>query len=115
MARNYNKVILIGTIESDLELRQTAKNGTNVTNFSLITTESRDSKDGLKIYKKWHHIVANNELLFPITNHTTLLIFQLSRAQHYKLNMPKHQVHNDRTKLFLYHLVLFYVLQAVMP
>ena len=68
MARNYNKVILIGTIETDLELRQTAKNGTNVTNFSLITVEKRDSKDGEKIYKKWHHIVCWGKLADNIVN-----------------------------------------------
>lgn len=62
MARNFNKVILIGRIESDLELRQTVKNGTKVTNFSLVTTERKDSKDGEKIYKKWHHIVCWGKL-----------------------------------------------------
>jgi len=36
MARNYNKVILVGVIESDIVLRETT-NGTAVTNFTVTT------------------------------------------------------------------------------
>ena len=88
MSRNYNKVILIGTIESDLELRQTTKNGTNVTNFSLITTESRDSKDGLKVYKKWHHIVCWGKIADQVVNtfkvNDTILIEGSIAYRHYE-------------------------------
>lgn len=58
MARNYNKVIIIGTIESEISLRKTT-NGTPVTNFTVTTTNKWiDKNDETKNYKKWHHIVC---------------------------------------------------------
>ena len=58
MARNYNKVILVGIIESEMSLRVTT-NGTSVTNFTLTTSNKwTDRNNEEQIYKKWHHIVC---------------------------------------------------------
>jgi len=58
MARNFNKVLLIGVIESEMSLRMTT-NGTAVTNFTLTTSNKWTNKTGEKqIYKKWHHVVC---------------------------------------------------------
>jgi len=58
MARNYNKVILIGLIESEMNLRET-NNKTPVTNFTVTTINKWTGRNGEnKIYKKWHHIVC---------------------------------------------------------
>jgi single-strand DNA-binding protein len=54
-----NKVILIGNLGRDPEIRYTA-NGTAVANFSIATTE-RYVKDGEKQDKtEWHSLVAWN-------------------------------------------------------
>ncbi|HIG76085.1 MAG TPA: single-stranded DNA-binding protein, partial [Bacteroidetes bacterium] len=45
MARGVNKVILIGNLGQDPELRYTGS-GTAVCNFSLATTESYKDRDG---------------------------------------------------------------------
>jgi single stranded DNA-binding protein len=58
MARNYNKVILVGVIESSIVLRETT-NGTAVTNFTVTTVNKWTDRNGeIKNYKKWHHIVC---------------------------------------------------------
>ncbi|GEM_PF-799180 len=58
MARNFNRVLLIGTVESDIPLRHTTS-GTPVTNFTLTTSNEWADKSGQKrMYKKWHHIVC---------------------------------------------------------
>jgi len=58
MARNYNRVILVGVIESDIVLRETT-NGTAVTNFTVTTVNKWTDRNGeTKNYKKWHHIVC---------------------------------------------------------
>lgn len=58
MSRNYNKVILIGMIESSVALRKTT-NGTPVTNFTVTTINKWSDKNNItKSYKKWHHIVC---------------------------------------------------------
>ena len=58
MARNYNKVILVGVIESDIVLRETT-NGTAVTNFTVTTVNKwTDRNSEIKNYKKWHHVVC---------------------------------------------------------
>jgi single-strand DNA-binding protein len=58
MARNYNKVILVGNVGANPELRQT-KNGTNVTNFSISTIDRWKDRNGeIKKHKKWHRIVC---------------------------------------------------------
>lgn len=58
MARNYNHVLLIGVIESEMSLRTTT-NGTSVTNFTLTTSNKWiDKNQQEQNYKKWHHIVC---------------------------------------------------------
>lgn len=58
MARNYNKVLLVGVIESEMSLRMTT-NGTSVTNFTLTTQNKWTNKENQEQnYKKWHHIVC---------------------------------------------------------
>lgn len=56
--RGINKVILIGRLGKDPELRYTTS-GQPVANFTIATTEVRGSKDGDKQeYTEWHRIVA---------------------------------------------------------
>ena len=56
--RGINKVILIGNLGRDPEIRYTAS-GQAVVNFTLATTESSTSKDGEKQdFTEWHRIVA---------------------------------------------------------
>ena len=53
-----NKVILIGNLGRDPELRYTAS-GTAVANFTLATTENIRTKDGGREERtEWHRIVA---------------------------------------------------------
>lgn len=56
--RGINKVILIGNLGRDPEIRYTTS-GQAVANFTLATTEGRTSKDGDKQeFTEWHRIVA---------------------------------------------------------
>ena len=56
--RGVNKVILIGNLGKDPEVRYTPS-GQAVANFSLATTEVGSSKDGNKQeYTEWHKVVA---------------------------------------------------------
>ncbi|MGB3541561.1 single-stranded DNA-binding protein [Rubrivirga sp.] len=58
MARGVNKVILVGNLGSDPELRYTGS-GTAVCNFSLATTESYKDRDGNQVENtEWHRVVA---------------------------------------------------------
>lgn len=53
-----NKVILIGNLGADPEIRYT-QNGTPVATFSLATTERRKGQDGqVQEMTEWHRIVA---------------------------------------------------------
>jgi len=62
MARNYNKVILVGDVGTTPELRQT-KNGTSVTNFSVSTVDQWKNRNGeIQRHKKWHRIVCWGKL-----------------------------------------------------
>lgn len=63
MARGINKVILIGHLGQDPEVRTTA-GGTTVTNLRLATTESwRDKTSGeMKEQTEWHTVVLWNRL-----------------------------------------------------
>lgn len=55
---SVNKVILIGNLGRDPELRYT-KNGQAVANFSLATTDSYGGRDGQREERtEWHRIVA---------------------------------------------------------
>lgn len=58
MSRGLNKVMLIGNLGSDPEIRSTA-NGTSVGNFSLATNETFQNAKGEKVEKvQWHRIVV---------------------------------------------------------
>ena len=53
-----NKVILVGNLGRDPEVRYTPS-GTAVANFTLATTESWTDRDGAKqSHTEWHRIVA---------------------------------------------------------
>ena len=55
---SVNKVILVGNLGRDPELRYTAT-GTAVVNFTLATSESYKDRDGNRQSKtEWHNIVA---------------------------------------------------------
>ncbi|ABA87902.1 single-strand-binding protein [Syntrophotalea carbinolica DSM 2380] len=59
---SVNKVILVGNLGKDPELRYTAS-GTAVANFSLATTERYKDRDGNSQEKtEWHNIVAWRQL-----------------------------------------------------
>lgn len=59
---SVNKVILVGNLGKDPELRYTAS-GTAVVNFSLATTERYKDRDGNNQEKtEWHNIVAWRQL-----------------------------------------------------
>lgn len=58
MAGSLNKVLLIGRLGRDPEMRYTAS-GQPVANFSIATDETYTSKDGQKVEKtEWHRIVV---------------------------------------------------------
>ena len=59
---SVNKVILIGNLGADPEIRYTPS-GTAVANFSLATHEQWTNKDGEKEERtEWHRIVAWSRL-----------------------------------------------------
>lgn len=58
MAGSLNKVLLIGRLGRDPEMRYTPS-GQPVTNFSIATDETYTGKDGQKVEKtEWHKIVV---------------------------------------------------------
>jgi single-strand DNA-binding protein len=62
MARGVNKVILIGNLGSDPEVKYTP-NGAPVANFSLATSESWNDKDGQRQERtEWHRLVLWRKL-----------------------------------------------------
>jgi len=63
MARGVNKVILIGNLGADPEMRYSA-NGSAVTNIRLATTDSwRDRQTGEQQERtEWHRVVFFNKL-----------------------------------------------------
>ena len=62
MARGINKVILVGNLGQDPELRYTGS-GTAVCNMRLATNESYKDSDGQLVEKtEWHNIVAWSRL-----------------------------------------------------
>ena len=63
MARGINKVILIGNLGQDPEIKSTA-NGASIANFSLATSESwKDKATGQQQERtEWHRVVAFNRL-----------------------------------------------------
>lgn len=67
MAGSVNKVILIGNLGKDPEIR-TFPNGGRVANFSVATSESwKDKQSGERKEKtQWHNVVVNNDALVGI-------------------------------------------------
>lgn len=62
MARGINKVILVGNLGADPEVRYTPS-GTAVANFNLATNESYKNRDGEMVEKtEWHRIVVWDRL-----------------------------------------------------
>lgn len=63
MARGINKVILIGNLGQDPEIKSTA-NGAAIANFSVATSESwKDKATGQQQERtEWHRVVAFNRL-----------------------------------------------------
>ncbi|MFP4227445.1 MAG: single-stranded DNA-binding protein [Salinivenus sp.] len=58
MARGVNKVILIGNLGQDPELRYTGS-GTAVCNMRLATTNTYTNRDGEEVQNtEWHNVVA---------------------------------------------------------
>lgn len=67
MAGSVNKVILVGNLGRDPEVR-TFQNGGKVCNFSLATSESwKDKQSGERKDKtEWHNVVIKNEALVGV-------------------------------------------------
>jgi len=67
MAGSVNKVILIGNLGRDPEIR-TTQNGTKIANLNLATSESwRDKASGERKEKtEWHRVVIFNENLAKV-------------------------------------------------
>lgn len=62
MAKSVNKVILLGNVGKDPEIRSTA-GGTMVANFSLATTDrTKDQQGNWQDRTEWHNIVAYGRL-----------------------------------------------------
>ena len=68
MAGSVNKVILVGNLGRDPEIRF-AQNGNKIANFSIATSETwRDKSSGERKEKtEWHRIVVFSEGLATIT------------------------------------------------
>ena len=67
MAGSVNKVILVGNLGKDPEVKS-FQNGGRVANFSIATSDSwRDKATGDRKEKtEWHNVVINNDNLIPI-------------------------------------------------
>ena len=67
MAGSVNKVILVGNLGRDPEVR-TTQDGTKIVNFSIATSESwRDKSSGERKEKtEWHRVVIFNERLADV-------------------------------------------------
>jgi len=67
MAGSVNKVILVGNLGRDPEIRST-QDGTRVANFTMATSENwRDKNSGERREKtEWHRIVIFNERLVDV-------------------------------------------------
>ena len=66
MAGSINKVILLGNVGKDPEVRQSA-DGRKIVNLSLATSETWKDKDGERQEKtEWHRVVIFNQNLVGI-------------------------------------------------
>jgi len=62
MAGSVNKVILVGNLGSDPEMRSTPQ-GTQIARFSVATTENWKDRNGVKQERtEWHKVVAWDKL-----------------------------------------------------
>ena len=68
MSRGVNKVILLGNVGREPELRYT-QNGTAVANFTLATTERRKIGGEWQDQTEWHNIVAWSRLAETCSNY----------------------------------------------
>ncbi|MFO8033089.1 MAG: single-stranded DNA-binding protein [Desulfohalobiaceae bacterium] len=69
MAGTYNKVLLVGRLGRDPDLRYT-QNGTPVANFPLATDEGYTDREGVKQEKtEWHRIVVWNKQAESVSNY----------------------------------------------
>ena len=68
MARGVNKVILLGNVGKDPELRYT-QGGTAVCNFSLATTERAKIGGEWRDKTEWHNVVAWSRLAETCSNY----------------------------------------------
>lgn len=58
MSGGINKVILVGNLGQDPEIKYSSQ-GTAIANFNIATTERRKDKDGNWVdHTEWHRIVA---------------------------------------------------------
>ena len=92
MAGSINKVILVGNVGKDPEIR-TLNNGDRVANLSLATSESwRDKASGEKKEKtEWHRVtVFNDHIIKTIENYvkkgTTLYVEGALQTRKYEQN-----------------------------
>lgn len=92
MAGSVNKVILIGNVGKDPEIR-TLNNGDRVANLSLATSESwRDKASGDKKEKtEWHRVtIFNDHIIKTVENYvkkgTTLYIEGALQTRKYEQN-----------------------------
>ena len=79
-----NKVILLGRLGGDPEVRYTP-DGMMVTNFNMATSESRKDKKGEKIQKtEWHKIITFGKLAEICSQYLTKgkLVFIEGRIQY---------------------------------
>ncbi len=72
MARGINKVILIGYLGAQPEVRQ-LKSGVHVTNISVATTSFYRDKQSSKLQERteWHRVVFFNRLADIVGNYLT--------------------------------------------
>lgn len=69
MAGTYNKVLLVGRLGKDPDLRYT-QGGTPVANFPLATDESYNDREGVRQEKtEWHKIVVWNKQAETVSNY----------------------------------------------
>lgn len=62
MSENKNRVLLVGNLGADPEIRVTAT-GRKVAKFSLATNETYQNAQGEKVTEtQWHHLVAWGKL-----------------------------------------------------
>jgi single-strand DNA-binding protein len=58
MADGVNKVILVGNLGGDPELRETTSSGKSVCNFRMATNSSHGKGEYRRDRTEWHHIVV---------------------------------------------------------